>query len=116
MLSTTAQAEPPSAHGVTRQVDPQELSARLRVLLTDARDPAVKQPAEQAKLALERAADPALDDASRARSLELAQAALALAEARLQLAAERSLTARATARRDAALARLARARAGGTSP
>jgi hypothetical protein len=116
LLSTAAQAEPPAAHGVAPESDRAELSARLRVLLVDARDPAVKQPAEQAKLALERAADASLDDASRARALDLARAALTLAEARVRLAAERSLSARASARRDAALTRLARARAGGAAP
>jgi hypothetical protein len=123
LLSAHAHAEPPSAlpaapAALVRAPDAgeAELSARLRVLLAETTDAEVKRPAEQAKLALERARDPAKDEASRARSLELARAALTLAEARQQLAAERSLNTRAQSRRDAATARLLRARAGGTQP
>ncbi|HKO95024.1 MAG TPA: hypothetical protein VJU61_27910, partial [Polyangiaceae bacterium] len=63
----------------------------MRVLLAEAQDGSVRRPAEQAKLALVRARDPKADAAARERALGIARAALALAEARSLLLAERGL-------------------------
>jgi hypothetical protein len=72
------------------------LAARAHKL-REARDEAVRAPAQQAELALARARA-AQDPAARARSLAIAEAALALAEARGALLKEREL-ASSTARR-----------------
>lgn len=79
-----------------------ELSARLEQVKTRATHEAVRAPAEQAALALGRARDPKLDASARQRSLEIARAAVALAEARALLLAERALHQRALARKQSA--------------
>lgn len=82
-----------------------ELSARLTLLKSQSRDPQVRGPADQAALALARAQDAKQDSAARTRSLDIARAALALAEARLVLLAERNLKQRAEARQKSAAQR-----------
>ena len=85
------------------------LAARAHKL-RDARDEAVRAPAQQAELALARARA-TQDSAARARSLSIAQAALALAEARVALLQERELTSSTARRRIEAERRAQKARA-----
>jgi len=100
-LGSPARAEPPAAP--TASEGAAELSARLTLLKS--RDPQVRGPADQAALALARAQDSKQDSATRTRSLEIARAALTLAEARLVLLAERQLKQRAEARQKSAAQR-----------
>lgn len=86
------------------------------MLLAEAQDASVRRPAEQAQLALGRARDPKTDAAARERALGIARAALALAEARSLLLAERSLKQHAEARVQSATARLTQVRKGGAGP
>jgi hypothetical protein len=107
------------APGPAANADPQqaasaesaaEIGARLSLVKSQAQDDAsVRGPAEQAALALARAQDAKHDADGRARSLDIARAALALAEARLVLRAERNLMQRAEARQKSAAKRAASA-------
>jgi hypothetical protein len=86
------------------------LRQRLKKLLAEARDEAVRAPAEQAELALSRA-HAAHDAKSKERNLAIARAALALAEARAALLRERELWSSSTRRRVEAARRAETARA-----
>ena len=81
-----------------------ELDARIRTLQSKGQAEVVRTPAEQARLALERAnaLTAKNDDRGAARSLAIARAALALAEARSALLHERELFASATLRKQEA--------------
>lgn len=103
-------AEPVDARAAARfQDDEASLAQKLAKVSAAAHDEAVRAPAKQAELALARARG-SKDSAAKARQLGIARAALALAEARVELLRERELSSSATRRRLEAARRAEQAR------